>query len=85
MTIKDGCHHLIGSLAERGMGAACVADGFYIFFGRGRTVVTTAEAAREGFPNMMLLRGILYRDILLYIYLCDIIYIIRALQLEISF
>jgi len=54
VTIKDGCHHLIGSFMGRRMGAACVADGFYIFFGRGGTVVATA-AAREGFPNMMLL------------------------------
>lgn len=52
MTIKDGCHHLIGSLVGD-IGTACVADGFYIFFGRGGTV--EAVAAGEGFPNMMLL------------------------------
>lgn len=30
----------------------CVADGFYIFFGRGGIVVA---AVGEGYPNMMLL------------------------------
>ena len=39
----------------------CVADGFYIFFGRGGTVEAAAIAAGEGFPNMMLLYEGCYR------------------------